>query len=156
MDPCLGDSTNKHREKIDYNVLLFTLEKSQFVSQAKAAKIPALAFIHSLALAVDSYYSKEAPMRLEEFFKINYGSHSNFSNDNYEHFIQTVKKIYQGADSVKLSTLYIKYSENVIEKRENPFGQAFLDEIDGESALAEIIFTNNSFLDHPIMKTPTF
>ena len=114
MDPCLGDSTNKNREKIDYNVLLFTLEKSQFVSQAKAAKIPALAFIHSLALAVNSYYSKEAPKRLEGFFKLHYGSHSNFGNDNYEHFIQTVKKIYQGVDSVKLSTLYIKYSENVI------------------------------------------
>jgi hypothetical protein len=59
-----------------------------------------------------------------------------------------VKKVYPNFDSVKISNLYIKYRAHQLHATPHPFGQALLQEVEGDSLLTDVILTNRVILDY--------
>jgi hypothetical protein len=63
--------------------------------------------------------------------------------DNFEHFLQVVKRLSSTLDTVRISNLFIRYLQNVPHTA-NPFGQAVLAEAALSSDLLHELILNNS------------
>jgi hypothetical protein len=113
------------------------------LEKAKQARIHQLGFVSSLAQALETWLA-EVPARIEEVAQIRSGK----EDENYEQFILSVKKLYPNFDSVKISNLYIKFRAHQLSATPHPFGQALLQEVEGDSLLTDVILANRAILDY--------
>lgn len=110
---------------------------------AKNTKLPSLAFYHALFLAAERYLTTIAPGKLQDFLTrtcMQLAIPMASLPDNYENFLQVVKRLHPSLDTVRISNIYIRYMKG------GAFGQAVLEELDGPLQL-EILFNNAAVLD---------
>ena len=101
-------------------------------------------------VGIDTFIRDIAPKKVEEFLRKSNGQATTFEN-NYEQFMQLIKRLYNGLDSVRISNMYIRYSSNLLESRVSPFGNAVIQEFESD-LLQEVILCNTAILDISLLQ----
>ncbi len=101
-----------------------------------------MAYYHALLESLICFIKEDVPKKIEDFVTRN-NLFLGEGEENYEQFMQSTRRIYSYFDSVRISSIYIRFHSNINNGRDQAFGRAIVEEVENDM-LNEVIITNNN------------